>query len=640
MTEYASLVASVSTKGVKQSTKELKQLETQGEKTERRAKTMGAAFGALAGAFSGGLFARTVIANTIEQERVTAQLEATLRSTGRYTPELSESMQDYAYSLQQITTFGDEAIISSQAMLLTFTRIGEDIFPRAQEAVLDVSTAMGIDLKSSAIQVGKALNDPITGMTALTRSGITFTEEQKNLVKAFVEVNDIASAQRLILDELETQFGGSAEAAKNTLGGALGSLKNAFGDLLEGEGGSVRSATDAINDLTDTINDPAIKQGFQTFVNGVLDTLGVLAKAPAAFANFGIWIGETVARLQGYETIQDRIAGKQDQIATTRAALSRAESMGIQENIDGNKAILSTQEQELKNLQDLLTVRAEVAQAPFVPRGGTGGNATASNKGATKTNDDLGPLIRIENEEYTERNLILERYNDLLLEAEDVANQVKTPQQVFQEQIELLNELRDTMNLTTGEALISQEQYAAAVEQAQDRLSAATKQTADEMTEFAIQAARNMESALADGFFDIMQGNFDDLGSSFKATIDRMVSDLIASQLLDFASQSFGGGEGGAGLLEGLVGSFIGGARADGGAVSANTPYLVGERGPEIVVPSNSGTVIPNNQIGGSSLTVNINVSGVQNEGGLRQSASQVAQAAAAAAQRAMSRNG
>jgi hypothetical protein len=95
-------------------------------------------------------------------------------------------MQAFAGDLQKVTTFGDEAIISSQALLLTFTQVGEEAFPRAQKSILDVATAMGTDLKSATLQVGKALNDPIQGITALTRSGIQFSESQKAVIKQMV----------------------------------------------------------------------------------------------------------------------------------------------------------------------------------------------------------------------------------------------------------------------------------------------------------------------------------------------------------------------------------------------------------------------------------------------------------------------
>ena len=124
----------------------------------------------------------------IRQEDAIAQLDARLKSTGNAAGFTSKQLQGMAASLQGVTRFGDEAIIEMQSLLLTFTEIGGDTFTDATEAILNVSTAMGQDLQTAAIQVGKALNDPILGVTALARSGIQFTQSQKDTIKSLVEM--------------------------------------------------------------------------------------------------------------------------------------------------------------------------------------------------------------------------------------------------------------------------------------------------------------------------------------------------------------------------------------------------------------------------------------------------------------------
>jgi hypothetical protein len=256
-----------------------------------------------AAAYAVSVGVKKIIANTVEQERATAQLDQALRSTGRYTPELSKEMQTLAASLQQVSTFGDETIIRAQGLLLTFTKVGGDTFPRATQAILDMSTAMQMDLKSATLQVGKALNDPILGVTALSRAGIQFSQQQRDVIKNLVDTNRVAEAQTLILKELETQFGGSALAARNTLGGAIDSLKNAFGDLLEGSGGNVSQTTEAINELTERLNDPMVKEGFQNIVSGALSVVTFLADATVALTQFGDKIGEVIFGPQTMEAV-------------------------------------------------------------------------------------------------------------------------------------------------------------------------------------------------------------------------------------------------------------------------------------------------------------------------------------------------
>ena len=217
-----------------------------------------------------------VIRNTVEQERVTAQLEARLKSTKGAAGLTAEELFGMAEGLQDVTTFGDEAIIAMQGVLLTFTQIRGDVFEEATERILDMSTVLGRDLQSSALQVGKALNDPIKGISQLVEAGVNLSPQQQALVRGFIEIGDVVSAQRVLLAELDTQFGDSARAARDTFGGALQSLKNAFGDLLEGRGGSLDNAKDAINELTELLRDEKTIRAFAAFTTGIIETITVM----------------------------------------------------------------------------------------------------------------------------------------------------------------------------------------------------------------------------------------------------------------------------------------------------------------------------------------------------------------------------
>jgi len=179
-----------------------------------------------------------LIATYRVQEQAEQKLEAALTSTSHAAGLNASELKNMAAELQKVTTFGDEAIIEAQSLLLTFTKIGKDVFPMATESILNMSTMLKTDLKSSTIMLGKALNDPIAGITALTRSGVQFTEAQKEMIKAQVESGDTSRAQSIILKELETQFGGQARAAAEgtgrfiQLGGALSDVGEAVGKHL------------------------------------------------------------------------------------------------------------------------------------------------------------------------------------------------------------------------------------------------------------------------------------------------------------------------------------------------------------------------------------------------------------------------
>ena len=169
-----------------------------------------------------------------EQEKAIAQVEAGLKSTGNTVGFTSEKLQEMAADLQKTTLFGDEEILKgATAQLLTFTNITGEQFKKTQAVALDLATRLDGDLKSASIMLGKALNDPVANLSALSRAGIQFSEEQKATVKSMVETNDLAGAQTLILAELEKQYGGSAEAAAQAGLGPITQLKNQLSDLSE-----------------------------------------------------------------------------------------------------------------------------------------------------------------------------------------------------------------------------------------------------------------------------------------------------------------------------------------------------------------------------------------------------------------------
>lgn len=194
---------------------------------------------ALGAAGVGGALAvlKTGFDEAAESAQVMAQTGAVLKSTGGAAKVTAKQVESLAGSLSQLSGVDDEAIQAGENLLLTFTKVrneagrGNNVFNQATKATLNLSVAMGKDMSSSAILVGKALNDPIRGMSAMSRAGIQFTDAQKKTVTALVESGNAMGAQKIILAELETQFGGSAKAAGETLPGQLAKAKNAFAEV-------------------------------------------------------------------------------------------------------------------------------------------------------------------------------------------------------------------------------------------------------------------------------------------------------------------------------------------------------------------------------------------------------------------------
>ncbi|QDP49162.1 MAG: hypothetical protein Unbinned2990contig1002_9 [Prokaryotic dsDNA virus sp.] len=214
------------------------------------------------------------------QEQQEAKLLQALRSTNFAAGLSQKTIVEYAAAMQEATGIGDELTIGSSALLATFTKIGSETFLQAQSAILDVTSAMyganvsSETLKTTTVQVGKALNDPIKGVSALSRVGIQFTEDQRKMIKEMVLAGDIAGAQKIILGELETQFGGMGEAMADTTEGKIKAMSSAFSDLQE--------------DMGRVITPGTMK---------VVEFITKLAKAldPQDIANYGLAIGTVVS---------------------------------------------------------------------------------------------------------------------------------------------------------------------------------------------------------------------------------------------------------------------------------------------------------------------------------------------------------
>jgi len=201
-----------------------------------------------AGVFTGGLMVQGL--NSIKQafseavadadlyEKTIAKMNAVIASTGNVAGLSAEGLKAQASALENLSAVDENVILNGQNIIATFTQIrnvageGNDIFNQTTKAALDLSVALGQDMQSSAIQLGKALNDPIKGVSALQRVGVAFDAQQKQMIKTMVESGDILGAQKVILAEVNREFGGAAKAAGDTFGGAVTRAKDKVQDFM------------------------------------------------------------------------------------------------------------------------------------------------------------------------------------------------------------------------------------------------------------------------------------------------------------------------------------------------------------------------------------------------------------------------
>lgn len=250
-----------------------------------------------------------------EAEQADRQLAAVLKSTGEAAGITKEEVLNLASALQSQTTIGDEAIVSAQSMLLTFTNIGKDVFPKATETVLDMATAMNNgatpsaeQLSGSAIQLGKALNDPTKGISALTKVGVTFTDSQKKMIEQMQKAGDVAGAQRLILDELAKEFGGSAAAQTETFTGKMQQLRNKIGDVQEVIGAELIKVLSQLIDIMAPVIERTVKWAAEAL--------------PGAVARISEWIAKGVELVTHLFEFGKKMSENQAIMAAFSAALT------------------------------------------------------------------------------------------------------------------------------------------------------------------------------------------------------------------------------------------------------------------------------------------------------------------------------
>lgn len=260
-------------KGIDEFTGTFKTIQSQLKAFSSSLKQMGSSltFGLTLPIFGAATLA---VHDFMEESKALGQVQASLNNVGAKLGLTMGNLQDEASRLQKHSLFGDEEILQkSTAQLLTFGNIGKEVFFQTQQAAVDLATRLNQDLQPVTIAVAKAMNDPIKGVTALRRLGVTFNESQIKMIKTLVKTGQTLQAQRLILKELNAEYSGSAEAARRT--DPFKAIMNQFSDLLEDFG---KIIFDGLLPLSDEISN-------------VIDWLHNLSPATkTAIVQFGIFL--------------------------------------------------------------------------------------------------------------------------------------------------------------------------------------------------------------------------------------------------------------------------------------------------------------------------------------------------------------
>lgn len=440
-----------------------------------------------------------------ESIQVNAQLGAVLKSTGNAAGVTAKEVTDLASALEKQSLFEDEAILQGQNLLLTFTNIRNSadgtskVFDEATEIMLDMAQAMGTDAKGSAIQLGKALNDPTKGLTALTRVGVTFDAEQKKQIKTMQEAGNIAGAQAIILAELRKEFGGSAKAASDAAGATerykdrMNELKEQIGTQMLPIQQKISEAKLAFVNLLVTQVIPVLTELYEKHWPGISAAVQKLAeewipKLQEAFTNVGIYIRDQLipTAMEIGAFIRDELAPNFQEGARTVGEMAKSATALLEEALKPLNGWLG------EHAAEMVLIIGGVAIAIALAFGPLGAAYLAI----------IGIILLI-----------------------------GTLKRNWQE---IREELEKPINVPGAELL----------------------------------------------------GNIASKGSVLKGIVGQ-------SQLGALVETGIGVNE-----------MF----KASGGPVSAGSPYIVGERGPELFVPGRSGSIVPNG--GGATQIINVYVSG------------------------------
>lgn len=236
-------------------------------------------------------------------EFATSQVEAGLKSTGEAAGISFEEIKASAQELSHELKFTQADVMKMQSVLLTFPSVTKDTFEPASKAILDMATRLGTDASGAAIQLGKALQDPVAGLNSLHRVGVN-TDELK---KKFETVTDTLQRQKLIIAELNTEFAGSAKAAaeadvgfryeksmeelKITIGEVADKLSGVLMPVLEAFANGLKATVEWMKEHKDLLEAIAIGVGiaatawgiYTLVVNASAIATGVLTAATAAW---------------------------------------------------------------------------------------------------------------------------------------------------------------------------------------------------------------------------------------------------------------------------------------------------------------------------------------------------------------------
>ena len=598
------------------------------------------------------------IGTFLARERDIAILEQGLKNLGAGSFALSE-LQQVADKFGKTTLFNQEDFTRGFNLLTSFRNIGVDSYERVAQAAADIAQVNQVDVSTSFMQLAKALQDPERNLSNLNRSGIAFTKQQTKVIKELMKTNQVAKAHTMILDIVDESYNKLAQAAAVGFAGSVDTLGESFRDFSEALGKSLIPVVEpAVKALTALLNALSGEGG---------QAVAIITGAALAFKGLSVVIAATKAQLATM-SIATAAASGQLGVTTTMAfataggftkATAAVTAFKVALAITGiglaviglgmyiTKLLEGINEQrtfnELLEQGTANQLRAEIAELEK--------EQEILNQQLDNTNRLLMGIAG-----FAGLDIFTRSAQDIKLELAEVNNQLiklkeglpnakaRDLKQQFNLQLEdLKKQNAELTNAVKKEKIIGEEkkkefdleQQIAAIKKEFDgeeeqRLVSLAKQNHElkkQKTEIEKinEAAKRQEEifkkigdSIATGISDALVDAVMKTRSLGEAAAG--ILNMIARQLLQLGINTllfnvFGGASG---IFKNLP-TFAAGGRPPVGKAS-----IVGEKGPELFVPTSAGTIIPNHSLGGGGITnnivVNVDASGSNVEGNEQQS--------------------
>jgi len=519
-----------------------------------------------------------------------AKAEAKLKTALNGNEKAYKSLTAQARELQKITTFGDEETIAAQSMLASMG-LEEEAILRLTPLVQDMATAKGMNLSAAADLVAKSVG---SSTNAMSRYGIEIE-------------GAVGSSERLdsAIAGLSGQFKGQSEAAAKAGAGGLKQLQNSFGDLMESIGGMLmpilNNLVGYIQGLVDawTNLDGGLKIAIVTFA-GILAAIGpvitIVGLLGGAFAFMISPVGLAIAVLAALTAAFIYVADNWDAFA------ERLGDVGWWKNA----------------LIQLLQWWIEYTPLSLIIKGLNGvldffGQAKMPNP--FEAMSDSLESLKVDTKEYknefgsfgdavsnaaTKAKTALLGIGSGLGVGDSEGSVVISGVNVIEIDIEQVEEEAEIIDTAYGDSIL-------ALKEKMTGLKDATKEFGLAM---ANDFAGSMANAVVSGedFLQSMKNIFIDMAKQIAAMIIKAAILAAIFSMIPGMGVAQAAGGGATDFIGLLTGSLTG--KASGGGVAGGTPYMVGEQGPELFMPGQSGTIIPNGNVGGGAMNGSFSVSG------------------------------